>query len=253
MLKKILAGMIAVTAMLSFASCTENENDDSSKAAKKSSDSSAIVAEESSSKAEEETTTTPTTAQTEQPTETETTTTTEKPEEPAPVANGDVYECDDFSISYDSSKWTKFDPTSVDSETVKNELGIDLGSFSTQIDCFYSCIDDPTTSFNIVASAAPGITPDIDTSDYLDYFSKILGSASDKITIESTESTKIGSNNAIHLKISLDAGDGNKIIEEQYDVFGDGKMIAATFTSSSETFDNHAADFKAVLDTLKIK
>ena len=257
MLKKILAGMIAMTAMLSFASCTENEDDDSSKATKKSTDSSVVVTEESSSKAEEETTTTTTTAATEQPTETETTTTTtaktEEPEPSTPVTDGDVYEEDDFSLSIDSTKWIKYDAASVDGESVKETLGVDVGSFNTQINCLYTYVDDPSTTFNVVSTSVPGLKPDMDTSEFIDYFTQILGSASDKVSVESTESTKVGSNNAIHLKITVDAGNGAKILEEQYDIFGDGKMVAMTFTSSPDSSDDHAADFKAILDSLKIK
>ncbi len=257
MLKKILAGMIAVTAMLSFAACSENNDDDSNKASKKDSESSAVVVEDDSSAAEvETTTTTTTTAATEQPTETETTTTTAKPEEPepsTPAAGGDTYEEDDFSVSFDSSKWFKYDAASVDGESVKDTLGIDLGDFNTQINCLYYYTDDPTTTFNIVSTSVPGLTADMDTSELIDYFTQILGGSNDKLTVDTSEGTKVGSNNAIHLKLSVDAGTGVKLIEEQYDIFGDGKMIAVTFTATEENFDSRSSEFKSILDSIKVK
>ena len=238
MLKKILAGMIAVTAMLSFAACSENNDDDSSKASKKDSESSAVVVEDDSSAAEVETTT------------------TAKPEEPepsTPAAGGDTYEEDDFSVSFDSSKWSKYDAASVDGESVKDTLGIDLGNFNTQINCLYYYTDDPTTTFNIVSTSVPGLTADMDTSELIDYFTQILGGSNDKLTVDTSEGTKVGSNNAIHLKLSVDAGTGVKLIEEQYDIFGDGKMIAVTFTATEENFDSRSSEFKSILDSIKVK
>lgn len=248
--KKILAGLLAAIMAMSFAACSENsdDDDDDDKPAKKVS-SSVSEAEDEDPEEDETTTTTTTEAETEAPEET--TTTTEAVEVPT---GDDVYDDPDFAAVFDPAVWTYYDMSDVDTaELAQKNLGIDLNGAGAQVKCYYYNVNDPITSVNVVATSVPGITPDLSTSEFIDYFTEMFSAASDQMEVVDSKETKLGNNNAIYIKLKVDVGTGTPIVEEQYDVFGDGKMVAVTFTSSEADFDSHAAEFKAVIDSLVIK
>ncbi|MBR1422004.1 MAG: hypothetical protein IJ571_00990 [Ruminococcus sp.] len=141
----------------------------------------------------------------------------------------------------------------VDTAALAQEnLGINIDA-GAQISCYYFNVNDPVTSVNIVSTAVPGVTADMDTTEFLDYFTQMFETLSDKVEVLDSKSIKVGNNNAIYVKINVGTGTDTPVVEEQYDIFGDGKMVAVTFTSTESDYDSHASEFKAVLDSLVIK
>lgn len=255
MMKKLLAGMLALSCILAVTGCSENETDDSSK---KSAASSSVAESEASSEAEETTTTTTTAAETTTTTADTTTTaeeTTTTAAETKPSAGTDgVYSDADFEATFDPDVWKYLDMSSVDAQEMASEaLGMNLGGGSTSINCCYTHLEHTTTNINIISTAVPGATADIETEEFLSYFTDLLGSVSDSFELVESKSVKVGSNNGVYLKLKVDLGSGTPFIEEQYDLFGDGKMVACTFSAAEADYDDCADDFKAVLDSLKIK
>ncbi len=255
MMKKLLAGVLALSCIFAVTGCSENDNEQKSK---KSASSASVVESEASSDAEETTTTTTTAATTTTAEETTTTTTeqtTTTSAETKPAAGTDgVYSETNFEATFDPDVWKYVDISNIDAQEAAGEaLGLNLGGGSTTINCSYVHLEKPTTNVNIVSTSVPGATADINTDEFLSYFTDILGSASDSIELIDSKSVKVGNNNAIYIKLKADLGTGVTFIDEQYDIFGDGKMVACTFTAAEEDYDSHAEEFKAVLDSVKIK
>ena len=248
--KKILAGLLAAVMAMSFAACSENSDDDDDKSSKKVSSSVSETEDTESEEEEEEETTTTTTTEAETEAPEETTTTTEAVEVPT---GENVYDDPDFAAEFDPAVWEYFDMSDVDTAALAQEnLGINVG-VGAQVSCYYYNVNDTATSANIVSTAVPGVTADMDTTEFLDYFTQMFESVSDKMKVLDSKSTKVGNNNAIYVKINVDMGTDTPFVEEQYDIFGDGKMVAVTFTSTESDYDSHASEFKAVLDSLVIK
>lgn len=257
MMKKLLAGMLALSCILAVTGCSENDGKDDS--SKKTASSASAAESEASSEAEETTTTTTTAEETTTTAEETTTTTAEETTSSAaetkPSAGTDgVYSDSDFEATFDPDVWKYIDMSSVDAQELASEaLGMNLGGASANIKCCYTHLNQETTNINIISTAVPGATPDIETDEFLSYFTDLLGSVSDSFELVDSKSVKVGSNNGVYLKLKVDLGTGTSFIEEQYDLFGDGKMVACTFTAAEDDYDDCADEFKAVLDSLKIK